>query len=1543
MRLYVQEKNSLLKFNLPAKVDGSMLFSFQSTNGIENSLNIDAVDGKWILNSNGNINIIGANNSFLEKVALSDYMCIPVSITGISDYICIFCLPSTEECYYNYPIGNLTNITIGKSSDNNIVYQQNMMADHHAVIRFENNSWFLYPVSLDSKICIYVNNQRVLKATPIFAGDIIFMNGLRIVWMKKAFIIPMASELYSVNNIVPTNSDTFVNNTKFTPVSELEEGVVLFGENECFVHTPRIKSVLEKEEVKVDAPPPKIDTNSSTPFLMSIGASITVLGMMFTNGFALYNGLVTGENDIVDFLPQIIMIVTMLISSIFIPSITKKIAEKELKHKEKVRQDKYSKYLLKKEQEIASKVKKQEHILLDNYVDFNACLTAIQKRTNLLWNKIIKDDDFLEVRIGLGSRPSLLELVVPEEKFSLDDDELYDSVVSLGKKYSSLNNVPITVDLKDQVVTSFILQNTYKNEFINGVLLQLLTFYSPLDLKIVVFTDNIHSYRWNYLKYTNHNWNDDFSVRFFATNISEYKKLCQELNTEFSTRFEKYKDKQKEISEKGTEDGKTESYALYDTYYLVITDCFREIQSFKFIEELLDNNRNFGFSMAIFDNDMKNVPNECNKFLFITDGESGMLNSIVSESNTVKYKAEYIPGLNMRQVARLIGNVPIKSQNEESQLPTALSFLQMYNVGKIEQLNIRNRWLTSDPMSTLAAPIGVHSNGELFYLDLHEKNDGPHGLIAGSTGSGKSEFIITYLLSMALNYDPKEVQFVLIDYKGGGLTGAFENRELGISVPHLAGTITNLDVSEMNRTLVSIESELKRRQHQFNVVKEKTGESTMDIYKYQRLYREGVIDEPVSHLIIVSDEFAELKAQQPDFMDQLVSTARIGRSLGVHLILATQKPSGVVNDQIWSNSKFKVCLKVATVEDSKEMLKRPEAASIKEAGRFYLQVGYDEYFDIGQSAWAGEKYVPTERIMKKKDNNIRIVNNCGNVIKSISSTKVETKKNVDNGDQLTNIVKYLYNLSKEDGFEIKKLWLPSLKEVILCDDLVNRYSFKKNQDTMFDVVLGEYDAPSLQKQGPLVYNYLKNGNTAIVSTDGRERESMIKALVYNTAKYYSAKEVNFYFIDYGSESFRMYQKLPHVGGMIFTDEIDKFESFSRLIQNEIVNRKKMLVNYGGEYSNYIKAHPGELPIWVVVFNNYEAFSESYSNIFDLMPKLIRDSERYGIIFMFTLGSVSSIGSKLGQYVKNNYAFKLKETLDYSILFDIRSRTVPKAVFGRGIYNLNNMLTEFQIGSICPDESQLTDFVLKFVNEQIKVNTSKAKPIPTLPDFVRLDNIKDEITSLDAVPVGINKQDFSFLKYNFLNDKFMLISSKKVSNAKNFVVSLLSVFAAIPSTNLVIVDGYKNLNLNSDSFRNYFCDNFPVVFNKINDYVDNFKNNNSVNNIIVFYGFSRFYDLLEDSSLFQNFAEKIRTLDNFRVIIIDDVNKLKQYSYEAWFSTMLNLENGIWVGTGISDQNLYKISGSFYNLPSIPNDMGYLIVDGELVHGRLLDFFTKENE
>lgn len=256
-------------------------------------------------------------------------------------------------------------------------------------------------------------------------------------------------------------------------------------------------------------------------------------------------------------------------------------------------------------------------------------------------------------------------------------------------------------------------------------------------------------------------------------------------------------------------------------------------------------------------------------------------------------------------------------------MPESLGFMEMFKTDNVLQLNVPDRGRNHDSSRSLAAPVGLGGKGELIDLDLHEDAHGPHGLIAGTTGSGKSEFIITWVLSMCVNYSPDEAAFVLIDYKGGGLAGAFDNERYRL--PHLAGTITNLDGAAVARSMVSIQSELKRRQALFNEACDITGEATMDIGKYISYWRQGVLKDPCPHLFVVADEFAELKQQEPAFMDELVSAARIGRSLGLHLVLATQKPTGVVSDQISSNARFRVSLKVADASDSREMIRRPDA------------------------------------------------------------------------------------------------------------------------------------------------------------------------------------------------------------------------------------------------------------------------------------------------------------------------------------------------------------------------------------------------------------------------------------------------------------------------------------------------------------------------------------------------------------------------------------------------------------------------------------------
>lgn len=1520
MKIYLFLPDKIMSFSLPKDIAGS--FSFDENPKEENKLiNIEARENRWNLYTTTSVSVLSNDVPIsATALAINSFYVLKRNDKKYLIYVTSLNLGNIE-CYQ---YGNDLNLSIGSDNSNNIQYQCPLANNLKIRIGIESNQLFLENIGKTTGI--YINEKALLQEkTSLVVGSQINIYGLKLIVLNKILLINNPGPTLK---ILPTaNIKKYMFPKEGTQDIEVEDRN-LYQQADYFSKSPRIRRNIEPKQIKIN-PPPQDGDSQEMPVILTVGPMLTMAASSSVMLINTITRITSNQADIKNAWPQLASGITMLISSLVWPFLTKWYNNKTKQEKKKKTTTKYLQYLEEKKEELTQELNLQKNIINENLISTQECINIIQSKNMNFWSKRIEQNDFLTARIGIGNEKLAVEIEWQEEGFTISEDKLKKQANEMVESFRQIENVPVSYSFYDNAVTAIMGSDKNKNiNFVNNILLQFLTFYSYEDLKIVVFTNETNATNWQYIKYLNHNFNNEKNFRFFASTIETTKSLAEYLNNEISKRPEP----------KGDD---SENKAYYKPHYLIIVDDYERVKRYDAIKTITEVEKNIGFSMIILEERLSKLPSKCNNFITLGAQHSGALKNSYEKQEQITFQDEVQYNINMTELAKILANVPIEFEEGLKALPDAISFMEMENVGKVEQLNILNRWKTNDSTISLKSEIGLDTQGDLMYLDLHEKHHGPHGLIAGTTGSGKSEFIITYILSMCINYSPDDVAFILIDYKGGGLALAFENKTQGISLPHLAGTITNLDKAEMDRTLVSIDSEVKRRQHMFNIAREKTGESTMDIYKYQRHYHEGDLEEPIPHLFIICDEFAELKSQQPEFMDNLISVARIGRSLGVHLILATQKPSGVVNDQIWSNTKFRVCLKVQDESDSKEMLKRPEAASIKQAGRYYLQVGYDELFELGQSGWCGAKYYPSDKIVKQVDKSINFINDCGIFIKSVqdnSDIKIEAQ-----GEQLAVIMKNIIETADKINQRAKKLWLENIPSIILVDNTEKKYNFQP-QKFVVEAVMGEYDAPENQEQGLVTYNYLEHGNTIVYSTDSTENEMFLNTLLYSTTKNHTADEINFYIIDYGSESFRKYEKLPHVGGIIFNEEFEKYNNLLKLLFEEMPRRKKLFANYGGEYLSYIKNSQKTLPIIAVIINNFDAFNASNPNAYDVLPELVRDSARYGIVYIFTGSATNSVSSRISQNFANIYAYKLKDSSDYGYLFNSKSRLVPRNIDGRGILN-NGNLHEFQTASIVEDNETLNSFMLEYVNYQNQINTIKAPQIPHLPKIVRLDDIKSAITTLKAVPVGIEKNTLNIHTIDYTAAPGNLISSTKLENMFKFTNSLLYTIKQIPSITTIIIDPSKLLNLDKNYYQNYYTEEMKKIIDGLNEQLEKLiESKSTTEGIILIYNLNKFITSIEDKKKIEPFFKNIKKYEKISVIAVEETKKLKDFQYEAWFTNIFGSGNGLWIGKGISDQSIIKTSSYSKELQvNYKNDMGFSVIDGDAILVRYIDFISKDEE
>lgn len=1559
MRVSLLKDGIIKDLILPNKISGNYWLTTYDEDGNEtNLINIEAQDGVWKLVGNDDVFCI-INERRVTSIILEEYNFYAIKDIQDKNYMMVYCSPVNDLSFGYFTPKSLTEgITIGSDDSCDIIYNSDLIASKQARISLssleknENNRHKFIIKSQDAKFGIrenkwgvYVNNKKINGKCYLENGDNIFIMGLRIIIFQLDGKYVLA--INNPRNIVfVSNLETVKVNNAELPYEQEDNEIEmnLYNSNDYFHKKPRFVNKIETFELKVDAPPNK-EKSEQESLAIAIGSMLTMSLTSLVMGYSAINGAINGKQSWVSTIPSIVICFAMFASIFLWPIIMKNYEKKKKIRNEKERQEKYSKYIEEKRKSIQNEVQRQQSILISAFPTTLECYNIIISKNGRLWERRKDDDDFLKINLGTGNQDMKIDIKYPEEHFSMVEDNLKDAVNKLGTEPKKLINVPIDLSLKNYNILALVGNRDDNNNYIKQLILQLTSLHSYDDLKLVVFTNSRNSKDWDFIKTCPHLFSNDKKIRFFGTDNEEDKEICYYLDREYINRTGKIDD--------GDDIKDTNASTNYNSHYVIITDSFKTIRNFEFTKKLLKSNSSKGFSFIILNDKVSTLPSECQTFINI-DSLKGVLFKSSNDNDNIDFAIENYD-YDFGQCMQILANIPIElDKNQMEQLPDKVGFLQMYEVGKIEQLNITNLWKKNNPELSLSAPVGYGEGGEKISLDLHEKYHGPHGLIAGMTGSGKSEFIITYILSMAINYHPHEVQFILIDYKGGGLAGAFENSNTGIKLPHLIGTITNLDTNEIKRSLASIESELKRRQRAFNIAREESGESTIDIYKYQRMYRDGIIKEPVSHLFIICDEFAELKNQESEFMEQLISTARIGRSLGVHLILATQKPSGVVDPQIWSNTRFRVCLRVQEKSDSAEVIKCPDAALLKQTGRFYFQVGYNEIFELGQAAWAGGKYIPSDKIRKELDTSINFINNIGYSVKIIDNKKKSDLNNTNaTGEELTNLVKYLFEIAKSEEIYCKPLWLPKLPGEIFIEELITKYQYQKRPFTI-NPIIGEYDIPSMQQQNLLTMPITEGGNTLVYGMTGSGKENLISTLIYSTMIYHTAEEVNFYILDFGAETLKVFKDSPIVGDILISDDKEKIENLFKTLLAIIEERKNMFANYNGDYLTYLKNSDNIIPAVIVIINNYETFYEAYPDLEERLIILSRECTKYGIYFILSVTTPNGVRFKLKQNFSQQFVLGQSSEDDYLTILGNVSRVYPSKIFGRGIIKYEETY-EFQTATIAPKD-RIIDVIKQKCLELTDSAKMLAKSVPVLPDIVAFDDIKEEFGQTNELIMGINKYGLYPVKYNYKRNRINLITGSDSSILFNLIKPLvLELLCLKDSVIFINADDYE-FDPDYIKYIIYYNNNFDEIFSKIKDCINDNYNilvNNDYNKsifkdtenlTIIINGVDDFKNRLNDQNKndFKSVFDKIEHLEFMNFIFIDSVDNVKKYELESWYKNNSNNKYGIWVGNGINEQFSIKFTErSKDTREDIGDEFGFVVKKGKLELTKFISMFEIE--
>jgi S-DNA-T family DNA segregation ATPase FtsK/SpoIIIE len=887
-------------------------------------------------------------------------------------------------------------------------------------------------------------------------------------------------------------------------------------------------------------------------------------------------------------------------------------------HKERLKQHAEERAAL--EDEVLDAVRREQHrrrVSSPGAAELRLIATTPTRR---LWERRSTDGDHLTVRLGLADATSRVEVedsAEPEHR---------------RKTRATVRSVPVTVPLREAGVVGLAGPGDWPRRRARWMVGQLGVLQSPRDVQVYVLTSSEHVQEWAWAA-----WLPHVRPSFGQTAVAL-------IGTTTETLAARVAEVSSLITQRRAAMEASGNKLMSGPQVVVVLDGARRLRALPGVVSILRDGPGVGVSVVCLDGDEQLLPEECTAVaLARVDGGMTLRRQDADDLRTVL--VDEVADDWFEPVARAVAAVhDVTASEGEGLIPDSARLVEVLGIEDLDAEQMVTRWRGVSKGST-AAVVGVSLDGP-FALDL--VRDGPHALVGGTTGSGKSEFLQTVVASLAVVNTPETMNFVLVDYKGGA---AFSQCE---QLPHTVGMVTDLDSHLVERALDSLRAELTYREHVL------ADAGAKDLEDYLDAQGRGHVGPTLPRLMIVIDEFASMARELPDFVAGLVNIAQRGRSLGIHLVLATQRPSGVISPEIRANTNLRVALRMTDKGESKDVIDATEAAEIAKSqpGRAYARLGHASVIPF-QSARVGGRRLSLSDVGQVEAPFVARVSVADLGTAPPSRPRVKRREDVET--DLAALVATLREAARLGAWpDPRRPWLPPLPDLLQLSEVAQPAA-----ESAFAWAME--DSPADQRQGPAVIDLDSFGHRYVVGAPGSGRSTTLRTTAFAAATAMPVADLHLYAIDCGNGALTVLGELPHTGAVVQRGQADRVSRLLGRLQAELGRRQQVLA--AGNFSSVTEqrelAEPEtRLPRVLVLIDRWESFMSSYGEVdggtlVEQVQELLRDGASAGIHLLIA-GDRSLLSSRMSVLTDDTLVLRLTDRFDYGMV-GINHKKLPEEI------------------------------------------------------------------------------------------------------------------------------------------------------------------------------------------------------------------------------------------------------------------------------------------